>query len=150
MAVARPQDASGSHAEELGLPTVPTEPVSVTIDLVRPTVLIVDDHRAFRTAVTVMLEGEGFEVVGDAPDGPAAIDAVAALRPDVVLLDVQLPGMDGIEVAQLLAAALEPPMVVLVSSHDASVYGQRLTSAPVRGFIPKSKLSGDVLARLVG
>jgi DNA-binding NarL/FixJ family response regulator len=116
----------------------------------RPTVLIVDDHRAFRTAVAVMLEGEGFEVVGDAPDGPSAIDAVAALRPDVVLLDVQLPGMDGIEVAELLAADVEPPLVVLVSSHDASVYGQRLTTAPVRGFIPKSKLSGDALARLVG
>lgn len=116
---------------------------------VQPTVLIVDDHQAFRAAATLMLEGEGFEVVGEVPDGLAALEAVARLRPSVVLLDVQLPGMDGIEVAERLATVVDPPVVVLVSSHDASVYGQRLASAPVRGFIPKSKLSGYALARLV-
>jgi DNA-binding NarL/FixJ family response regulator len=114
------------------------------------TVLIVDDHRAFRAAATVLLDGDGFEVVGDAADGEGALEAVVRLRPEVVLLDIQLPGMDGIEVAQLLAASADPPAVVLVSSHDAAVYGTRLTDAPVRGFIPKSRLSGDALARLVG
>jgi len=116
----------------------------------RSRILIVDDHGAFRAAATVMLEGEGFDVVGEAPDGPTAIDAVSRLTPDIVLLDVQLPGMDGIEVAERLARAAGPPVVVLVSSYDAAVYGERLATAPVCGFIPKSELSGDALARLVG
>lgn len=129
-----------------------SHPIAVFCDdvVVRPTILIVDDHRAFRAAATVMLEGEGFAVVGEAPDGLAALEAVERLHPSVVLLDVQLPGMDGIEVAERLARAVEPPLVVLISSYDASVYGDRLAVAPVRGFIPKSKLSGDALARLVG
>jgi DNA-binding NarL/FixJ family response regulator len=117
--------------------------------LVPLTVLIVDDHRAFRAAATVMLESDGFEVVGEALDGRAALEAVERLRPSVVLLDIQLPGMDGIKVAERLATGVDPPAVVLVSSYDASVYGERLAGAPVRGFIPKSKLSGDALARMV-
>ena len=81
----------------------------MTMLFVRPTVLIVDDHRAFRAAATVMLEGEGFDVVGEAPDGLAALEAGERLRPSVVLLDVQLPGIDGIEVAERLARGVDPP-----------------------------------------
>jgi len=137
-------------ALKLVLTTVTCDAGSVTMVGMGARILIVDDHGAFRAAATVMLQGEGFDVVGEASDGPAAIDAVARLAPDVVLLDVQLPGMDGIEVAERLARGVPPPVVVLVSSHDAAVYGQRLATAPVSGFIPKSELSGDALARLVG
>src|SRR5690242_11883585 len=59
--------------------------------LARQTVLIVDDHAAFRLATTALLEAEGFRVVGEAASGEEAIRAVALLRPDVVLLDIQLP-----------------------------------------------------------
>ena len=119
-------------------------------ECVRPTVLIVDDHEAFRASARALLEAEGFDVVGEAADGAEAIAAVALLRPKIVLLDVQLPGLDGLEVAEQLAAGGDAPMVVLTSSRDAAAYGPRLGQTSARGFIPKSRLSGAALAELVG
>lgn len=121
-----------------------------TINGVGQTVLIVDDHDEFRTAARDLLEAEGFTVVGEAAYGEQALAAVATLRPAVVVLDVQLPGMDGLAVAEGLAAGPDPPAVVLVSSRARAVYGQRLERTAARGFIPKSELSGAALARLVG
>ena len=117
---------------------------------VRPTVLIVDDHEAFRASARALLDADGFEVIGEAADGKEALAAVAALRPQIVLLDIQLPDIDGLTVAERLAASPDPPAVVLVSSRDAAAYGPRLAQAPARGFIPKSGLSGEALAALVG
>jgi DNA-binding NarL/FixJ family response regulator len=94
-----------------------------------------------------LLELEGFTVVGEAADGAEALEAVAALRPAVVLLDVQLPGDDGVRVAEQIAGNPDPPQIVLISSRDAAAYGPRLDGAPARGFIAKSELSG---ARLAG
>ena len=116
----------------------------------RPTVLIVDDHAAFRASARALLEAEGFEVVGEAADGTEAVEAVAVLRPAIVLLDIQLPDLDGLAVAELLAAAPDAPAVVLISSRDAATYGPRLQATPARGFIPKSRLSGEALAALTG
>ncbi|MEP6476269.1 MAG: response regulator transcription factor [Actinomycetota bacterium] len=117
---------------------------------VRPTVLIVDDHEAFRTSARALLEADGFDVIGEAADGREAVEAVALLRPDVVLLDIQLPDEDGLAVAERLAAAADPPAVVLISSRDAAAYGPRLPASPARGFISKSGLSGDALAAILG
>jgi CheY-like chemotaxis protein len=116
---------------------------------VRTTVLIVDDHQPFRESASALLESEGFAVVGAAADGAAALDAIERLRPEVVLLDIQLPDLDGFAVAERLAAAPYPPQVVLISSREAAAYGPRLTAAPARGFIPKRELSGAALAALV-
>jgi DNA-binding NarL/FixJ family response regulator len=116
----------------------------------RPTVLIVDDHEAFRQSASAMLEAEGFHVIGQAADGPEAVAQAERLRPEVVLLDVQLPGVDGFAVAERLAALSEAPRVVLISSRDASAYGRRLGEASARGFITKRELSGEGLAALVG
>lgn len=116
----------------------------------RRTVLIVDDHEGFRASARALLEAEGFEVIGEASDGPGAIESVALLRPGVVLLDIQLPGLDGLAVAEQLAAGLDPPAVVLTSSRDPAAYGLRLGVSSARGFIPKSKLSGEALLALVG
>jgi DNA-binding NarL/FixJ family response regulator len=114
------------------------------------TVLIVDDHVAFRSLARSLLEAEGFEVVGEASDGGSAIDTVLRLRPDIVLLDVQLPDLDGFAVAERLAAVdRDRPVVVLVSSRDASSYRRRLAATPARGFITKSQLSGSALSALV-
>ncbi len=113
------------------------------------TVLIVDDHDAFRESARALLEAAGFHVVGEAGDGPGAILAVAALRPNIVLLDIQLPGPDGFAVAEQLARAPDPPMVVLISSRDAATYGCRLDTTSARGFLTKSRLSGEALAALV-
>jgi len=116
----------------------------------RPTVLIVDDHDGFRESARALLEAEGFAVVGDAADGASALAAVRQLRPDVVLLDVQLPDLDGFAVAERLAGLGEPPRVVLTSSRDAASYGPRLDAARACGFLAKRELSGASLAALVG
>ena len=120
-----------------------------TIRCVRTTVLIVDDHEDYRRSASALLEAEGFVVVGEAADGAAAIEATERLRPEVVLLDIQLPDIDGFGVADRLAAVPDPPNVVLVSSHEAAAYGSRLDAAPARGFIAKRELSGAALAALV-
>ena len=116
----------------------------------RTTVLIVDDHDGFRESARALLEAEGFAVVGDAGDGAAAAMEVARLRPDVVLLDIQLPDVNGFVVAERLAAGPDPPRVVLISSRDAAAYGPRVDAAPVCGFLAKRELSGAALAALVG
>ena len=112
--------------------------------------LIVDDHEDFRASARALIESEGFDVVGEAPDGAEAIAAWAALRPDIVLLDIQLPDGDGFAVADRLAQMPNPPTVVLISSRDAAEYGPRLTRTSARGFLSKSALSGEALAALVG
>jgi DNA-binding NarL/FixJ family response regulator len=113
------------------------------------TVLVVDDHAGYRAQARRLLESEGFTVVGEADDGASALAATAALRPDVVLLDVRLPNQDGFAVSALLAGLSEPPLVVLISSRDASAYRRRLAASPARGFIAKSELTGATLAALV-
>jgi DNA-binding NarL/FixJ family response regulator len=113
------------------------------------TVLIVDDHDGFRSFAKALLEAEGFAVVGEAGDAASALDAAARLHPEVVLLDIQLPGVDGFEVAARLAATPHPPEVVLVSTRDVSSYRRRLAASPVRGFISKGELSGSALSALV-
>jgi DNA-binding NarL/FixJ family response regulator len=114
------------------------------------TVLIVDDHEAFRESAAALLEAEGFDVVGQAADGPEAVAEAERLQPEVVLLDIQLPDIDGFAVAARLAALPEAPRVVLISSREASAYGHRLREAAARGFITKRELSGRALAALVG
>jgi DNA-binding NarL/FixJ family response regulator len=116
----------------------------------RPTVVIVDDHAEFRESASALLEAEGFAVIGAAADGDDAIAAVERLRPQVVLLDIQLPDMDGFAVAERLAARPDPPRIVLISSREAATYGPRLEAAAAQGFIPKRELSGSALAAVVG
>ena len=111
------------------------------------TVLIVDDHPSFRASARMLLEAEGFRVVGEAEDGAAAIRCVRELAPEVVLLDVQLPDIDGLEVAARLAANGSAPAMVLTSSRDLDDLGP--LSGRVRGFIPKSELSGAALEALL-
>jgi DNA-binding NarL/FixJ family response regulator len=115
----------------------------------QPTVLIVDDHPTFRSFARALLESEGFAVVGEAGSGATAISAVDALRPSIVLLDIQLPDLDGFEVAERLAGRPDPPAVVLISTRSASAYSARLETTPACGFIPKTLLSGPALAALV-
>ena len=114
------------------------------------TVLIVDDHAAFRERARALLQDDGFDVVGEAGDGDAAVEAAQRLRPQIVLLDLGLPGIDGFEVAERLAAAPDPPAVVLISSRGASTYRHRLRGSPARGFIAKAELSGERLSSLLG
>jgi CheY-like chemotaxis protein len=112
-------------------------------------VLIVDDHPSFRASARMLLESEGYEVVGEAEDGQSALQAVEDLHPDIVLLDVQLPDIDGIEVAARLTANGSAPAIVLTSSRDLADLGPVRDRWHVRGFIPKAELSGAALEALL-
>jgi DNA-binding NarL/FixJ family response regulator len=116
---------------------------------VTATVLVVDDHEGFRRFVRTLLIADGFDVAGEAADGEEALALVGEIKPDLVLLDVQLPGIDGFEVAERLAASSHPPAVVMTSTRNASDYGARLRHAPVRGFLPKHELSGAAVSALL-
>jgi DNA-binding NarL/FixJ family response regulator len=114
------------------------------------TILIVDDHPSFRASARMLLEAEGFDVVGEAQDGLSAIAAARELRPEVVLLDVQLPDIDGFEVASRLRAERDAPAIVLVSSRDGSDFGSLVADSGACGFIAKAELSGERISALLG
>ena len=115
------------------------------------TVLIVDDHPSFRTSARRMLEADGYEVVGEADSGRAALAASVELRPELVLLDVRLPDLDGFEVARRLLASDGPqPQIVLVSSHDSSDFGEDVELSGARGFVAKGELSAAAITLLLG
>jgi DNA-binding NarL/FixJ family response regulator len=106
---------------------------------VTPTILIVDDHAAFRVGARELL----------AVDGRSGLQAAATLQPDVVLLDVRLPDMDGFQVAGELAASGSSAAVVLTSSSDDPLYPERATGSGARGFVAKHDISGAALDRLL-
>jgi DNA-binding NarL/FixJ family response regulator len=112
------------------------------------TVLIVDDHPSFRASARTLLEAEGYDVVGEAENGKDAVAAVQALHPDLVLLDVQLPDIDGFHVAAALGKLKDPPAVILTSSRDGADYGPCIGDCGARGFVPKADLSGAAIAAL--
>jgi len=112
------------------------------------TVLIVDDHKAFRTSARHLLEAEGFVVVGEAANGQEALALTGELAPDLVLLDIQLPDIDGFAVAGELRKRGERAAIVLTSSRDAGDYGSAIAESGARGFVPKGDLSGAAIAAL--
>jgi DNA-binding NarL/FixJ family response regulator len=113
------------------------------------TVLIADDNARFRVRARRLFEAEGYTVVAEAADGEAALEAARGVRPDVVLLDVALPDMSGLVVAERLAREPDPPAVVLTSTHEAADFGDRIYRCGARGFVPKTELSGEALAALL-
>jgi DNA-binding NarL/FixJ family response regulator len=113
------------------------------------TVLIVDDHAGFRGRAREMLESEGFRVVGEAPDAASAITAAQQLQPDIVLLDVRLPDLDGFEASKRIAAVNGAPAIVLTSSRDFGDMHGALAECAACGFIPKAELSSAAIRALV-
>jgi DNA-binding NarL/FixJ family response regulator len=113
------------------------------------TILIVDDHAGFRASARRVLEAAGYEVMADAVDGDSAVAAAVGLGPDVVLLDVQLPDIDGFEVTRRLERAGVASAIVLTSSRDRSDFGSLIESSGARGFVPKAELSAESLAALL-
>ena len=112
------------------------------------TILIVDDHPGFRVQARAVLEADGFVVLGEAADGATGLAAARALLPDLVLLDIGLPDIEGFEVAQTLAADGPSPFVILTSSRDAAPYGPRIRKSRALGFISKDELSGPAIRAL--
>ncbi|MCS5487043.1 response regulator transcription factor [Curtobacterium flaccumfaciens pv. beticola] len=103
------------------------------------TIVLADDQDLVRAGFRVILESEpGFRVVGEAPDGAAAVDAVVALRPDVVCLDVQMPGVDGLEAARRIAALPDPPAVLVLTTFDDDGALFAALEAGASGFLLKN------------
>ena len=123
-------------------------PTRVDDHSVSPTVLIVDDHAAFRALARQLLQADGYDVIGEASDGKTGLDAAGSLQPDVVLLDVRLPDMDGFQVACDLADCCSAAVVV-TSSSDDPLYPERATSSGARGFVAKHDVCGAALDRLL-
>lgn len=112
-------------------------------------VLIVDDQLPFREASRMVVDmTDGFEVVGEAENGQRAIELVSELRPDLVLMDVQMPGIDGIETTRRISATPDPPAIVVMSTHESGDYVGMAVAAGAVGFVPKSQFSFDTLAEM--
>jgi DNA-binding NarL/FixJ family response regulator len=110
------------------------------------TVLIVDDHTAFRSRARRMLEADGFEVIGEAADGASGVDAARRLEPDVVLLDLQLPDTSGFAVAEKIAGETA---VVITSTHEDADFGAMARRSGACGFVSKAELSGAAIEQLL-
>jgi CheY-like chemotaxis protein len=113
-------------------------------------VLIVDDHDGFRAVARALLERDGFVVVAEAADGAAALVEAERVTPDLVLLDVHLPDVDGFEVSRQMALLRSPPAVVLTSSRPIAELRNRISESPAAGFVAKEQLSGAALDALTG
>ena len=113
------------------------------------TILIVDDHPSFRASARVVLESEGFRVIGEAADGASAITECCRLRPQVVLLDVQLPDVDGFDVCAHITSYDQHPTVIMTSSRDGSDFGGLVSTSGACGFVPKAELSGERVQELL-
>ena len=139
------------HAKSRAIPTI-GRPFVRHHDVVPRSVLIVDDSAPFRLTARALLEARGYAIAGTAADGAGALDAFAELRPDAVLLDVNLPDMDGMAVSRALTAGLNgaAPAVVLVSTVDRAALDGAVDTCGARGFLPKSELASPRLIALLG
>lgn len=114
-------------------------------------VLIVDDQESYRSAARLVVElAGGFEVVGESESGEAAIDDVATTRPDVVLMDVKMPGIDGLEATRRITAAHPGIKVIVLSTYDASDYEGPALEAGAVAFVSKSDFGPDSLTAALG
>jgi len=110
-------------------------------------VLIVDDQEPFRSAARMVVEmSDGFEVVGEAESGEEGVELAAELQPDLVLMDVYLPGIDGMEATRRITSADDPPRVLVMSTHESVEFAQAALAAGAIAFIPKSQFGMDELA----
>jgi DNA-binding NarL/FixJ family response regulator len=110
-------------------------------------VLVVDDQELVRSGFCVILEAaEGITVVGEAANGEAAVSAAAAHRPDVVLMDIRMPGMDGLEAARLLTRASPAPKVIMLTTFDLDEYVYDALRAGASGFLLKDAPRADLIA----
>lgn len=112
-------------------------------------VVLVDDDERFRAMACRALAADGVEVVAEAENGEDAFAAIAHWRPDVVLLDIRLPGIDGLEVARQLRAQEGGPVVILISTLDVA-YGRRVAAGLATGFLPKDELSLAAMLEISG
>ena len=111
-------------------------------------VLVVDDHVIVRQGVTALLEREGFAVVGEAADGMRAVELAKELRPDVVVLDVGMPVLNGLAAARAIHTSLPATKLLLLTMHTEDQYVLEGLRAGIRGFVPKTE-AAVVLVRAI-
>jgi DNA-binding NarL/FixJ family response regulator len=110
-------------------------------------ILVVDDHLVVRRGLTSLLsDNPSWQVVGEASDGVEAIEKVEALNPDVVILDVTMPRMSGIEACRLIRSGKQRPEVLMVTQHDSIQMMNEALDAGARGYVLKSDAARDLLA----
>src|SRR5690348_11058394 len=110
-------------------------------------VLVVDDHESFRrTAAAVVDASDGFFVAACAASGDNAVDVATALRPDLVLMEVNLPGIDGLDATRQLRALSTPPAVILLSTYDEENFDERARECGAIAYIAKSSFGMERLA----
>ena len=112
-------------------------------------VLIVDDQLPFREASRMVVEmAGGFEVAGEAENGEEGVDMAHELQPDLVLMDVQMPGIDGLEATRRIMELDNAPHVVVMSTHESGDYRDTALVAGAYAFLPKSEFGMDALEEL--
>jgi DNA-binding NarL/FixJ family response regulator len=117
------------------------------MDAVR--VLVVDDQLPFRIAArNVVSRTDGFELVGEAPTGEDAVDLVAELHPDLVLMDINMPGINGIEATRRIVAAAGDTVIFLCSTYELADLPSDATASGARAYVNKESLTPGVLRRL--
>lgn len=113
------------------------------------TVMLVDDHASFRASARWLLETEGYEIVAEAASGETALEIVCAAKPDLVLLDIGLPGIDGFQVALAIRSRCPNARIVLLSSRDLCDLGpERVPACGALGFVHKADLSRAAIAAI--
>ncbi len=115
----------------------------------RPRIVIVDDDATFLATVRRLLEAQGFAVVGEALNGLDGVAAAARLEPDIVLVDVNLPDIDGFQVVERIADGGRAPPVVLTSIRSAGDFGSLIETSRARAFITKADITGEALAEFL-
>jgi len=110
--------------------------------------MIVDDQRPFREAARLVVEStDGFDVVGEAETGEDSVEMARDLDPDLILMDVNLPGINGLEATRrILGAANHRVVIVLLSTYEESEFGPSVAESGAAGFISKSAFDPDRLA----
>jgi DNA-binding NarL/FixJ family response regulator len=109
-------------------------------------VLIVDDQEPFRMAARMVVEAtDGFDVVGESETGEDSVSAARALSPDLVLMDVNLPGINGLDATRQILASSEAVVVLLLSTYEEEEYAPRAAECGASAYIPKSVFGPEKL-----
>jgi DNA-binding NarL/FixJ family response regulator len=112
--------------------------------MARTRILLADDHEIVRQGLRSLLENEGFEICGEFSNGREAVDGVKQLKPDVVILDISMPELNGVEATQRIARQFPSSPVIVMTMHDSEELARRVLEAGARGYVLKSDAARDL------